>query len=183
MSKAGLVHTEALIYQAATKIDFIENNTINQWKCYSRQTQHSFIRRVVLTAGACTSTAISIIVPRLFSTPIAQQRCLGSFPACDPKTLITPSFLPSFLHPAFTCETLLLIICVAICLHWTCMSLLFQSARWREKYFPMALYTAGGATFLAAQVVKDSATVLIQVLPLASDICIIVCLSLDFILP
>jgi hypothetical protein len=63
------------------------------------------------------------------------------------------------------------------------MSLLFQSTRWREKYFPMALYTAGGATFLAAQVVKDSATVLIQVLPLASDIFIIVCLSLDFILP
>ncbi|CAF3637395.1 unnamed protein product, partial [Fusarium graminearum] len=183
MSIAGLHHAEALFYQTATKVDVLEDTSIQQWKGCGRQTQHSSITKVVLTAGACISTAVSITVPTLFSTSVPQQSCLGSFPACDPKTLITPSFLPSFLHPAFTCETLLFIICVAICLHWICVSLLFQSVPWREQYFSMVVYTAGGTTILATQVVKDSATVFLQVLPLVSDICVVVCLCLDCILP
>lgn len=205
MSIAGLHHGEALFYQTATKVDVLDDTSVQQWKGCGRQTQHSSITKVVLTAGACISTAVSITVPTLFSTSVPQQSCLGSFPvcsfplcrlllrccssnpdslqACDPKTLITPSFLPSFLHPAFTCETLLFIICVAICLHWICVSLLFQSFRWRERYFPMVVYTAGGSTILATQVVKDSATVFLQVLPLVSDICVVVCLCLDCILP
>ncbi|KAH6977967.1 hypothetical protein EDB82DRAFT_503014 [Fusarium venenatum] len=190
------LHAEALTtYCPTAKIEFHGDKSIKQWDNCSRDTRRSIIKKVVLIAGACTSTAISIIIPTLFKT----SSCLGKFPvcrlllsccssnpnslqACDPKTLKTPSFLPSFLRPAFTCETLLLIICVAVCIHWTCVSLLFQSSRWQERYFPTVLYTAGGATILAAQVVQDPATVFVQVLPLVSDICAVICLSLDCVL-
>ncbi|KAL3588387.1 hypothetical protein FPOAC2_10541 [Fusarium poae] len=182
MSSAKL-HTKALIYQKATTIDLREDKSIKQQNHYKPKLWNPIIRDAVLTIGACISTAISIIIPTLFETSTSQQSCLGSFPTCDPKTLITPSFLPSFLHPAFTCEALLATICVAICIQWTCVSLLFQQARWRERYFPMVTYTVGGATILAAHVVKDPATVFIQVLPLVSDICSIICLGLDCISP
>ncbi|CAG1978100.1 unnamed protein product, partial [Fusarium graminearum] len=96
MSIAGLHHAEALFYQTATKVDVLEDTSIQQWKGCGRQTQHSSITKVVLTAGACISTAVSITVPTLFSTSVPQQSCLGSFPVClrsqNPHHAVISSF-------------------------------------------------------------------------------------------
>ncbi|RTE85190.1 hypothetical protein BHE90_000281 [Fusarium euwallaceae] len=134
----------------------------------------------ILTTLALGSTITTNLLPSLFRK--SSGTCWTKFPACDSTSLQAPTRLPSFLRPAFTCETLLLILCMAMFIHWICISALFQTSRWRERYLPTALYAVALGLVPAIYAVDDSAVLMLQVLPTLSDICAVACLGLDCLL-
>lgn len=136
----------------------------------------------ILTTLALGSTFTINLLPTLFRKPSVNGTCWTKFPACDSTSLQAPTILPSFLHPVFTCETLLSMLCMVIFIHWACISVLFQTARWRERYLPKALYAVVIGMVPAIYAVDDSAVLILQILPTISDICAIACLGLDCLL-
>ncbi|KAH7268339.1 hypothetical protein B0J15DRAFT_486604 [Fusarium solani] len=144
-----------------------------------RRPRPPLLQTSILTTLTLGSTITTSLLPTLFRKPSVNGTCWTKFPACDSTSLQAPTILPSLLRPDFTCETLLTMLCLVIFIHWTCISVLFQTARWRERYLPKALYAVVIGMIPAVYAVDDSAVLMLQVLPTISDICVVICLGLD----
>ncbi|KAH6879545.1 hypothetical protein B0T10DRAFT_496563 [Thelonectria olida] len=134
--------------------------------------------------AAWSSTIGSNVVIRWLqssSTPdkATDQSCWARFPACNPRTVRPPPILPSFLHRAYTCELLLGLLALLTLIHWAAVVRQFRQGRWRERYLSATVDTALLCLITAAFLVGDATTLLLRVLPIISDICMLVCLSLE----
>ncbi|KAH6988479.1 hypothetical protein EDB80DRAFT_730161 [Ilyonectria destructans] len=100
---------------------------------------------------------------------------------CDPRTLQPPIYLPLAFHRFYTCETLLLVLALSTFVHWLCVFDIFQQPRWSDRYLSATVYTTMVCLIPAAFLVVDPVTIVAQILPAITDVCLVFCVLLDIL--
>lgn len=134
------------------------------------------LSRVVQALGA---TLLLAAIPQQFAVPPGQP--CSKFPICDPRTLQPPIYLPLAFHRFYTCETLLLVLALSTFVHWLCVFDIFQQPRWSDRYLSATVYTTMVCLIPAAFLVVDPVTIVAQILPAITDVCLVFCVLLDIL--
>ncbi|KAL6401451.1 hypothetical protein AUP68_15321 [Ilyonectria robusta] len=100
---------------------------------------------------------------------------------CDPQTLQPPIYLPPAFHRFYTCETLLLVFALSTFVHWLCVFDIFQQPRWSDRYLCAIVYTTMVCLIPAAFLVVDPVTVVAQIMPAITDVCLVFCVLLNIL--